>query len=62
MGMGAQPDLYLESDEPAAMWDLELSDDEDMKSEDEDADVDSLDFSDSELESDDDSAEGMSFT
>lgn len=59
MGMGAQPDLYLDSDEPAGMWDLELSDDEDMKSEDDDADVDSFDFSDSELESDDDSAEGM---
>ena len=60
MGMGEQPDLYLESDEPAAMWDLELSDDDDLKSEDEDADIDSFEFSDSELESDDDSAEGMS--
>jgi hypothetical protein len=59
MGMGEQPDLYLESDEPAAMWDLELSDDDDLKSEDEDADIDSFEFSDSELESDDDSAEDM---
>ncbi|KAL1799603.1 hypothetical protein ACET3X_003640 [Alternaria dauci] len=59
MGMGAQPDLYLESEEPAAMWDLELSDDEDLKSEDEDADIDPFDFTDSELESDDDSAEDM---
>ena len=59
MGMGAQPDLHLESDEPAGMWDLELSDDEDMRSED-DVDIDSFDFSDSELESDDDSAEGIS--
>jgi hypothetical protein len=60
MGMGAQPDLHLESDEPAGMWDLELSDDEDLRSEDDDADMDSFDFSDSEHESDNESAEGMS--
>jgi hypothetical protein len=49
MGMGAQPGLELDSDEPAAMWDLELSDDEDMKSDD---DTESFDLSDSEFDSD----------
>jgi hypothetical protein len=58
MGMGTQPGLELDSDEPAAMWDLELSDDDDddddiMKSDD---DAESFDFSDSEVDSDDDSA------
>jgi hypothetical protein len=52
MGMGAQPGLELDSEEPAAMWDLELSDDEDMKSDD---DAESFDFSDSEFDSDDES-------
>tara|TARA_R110002003_G_scaffold49_3_gene4343 strand:+ start:4790 stop:6883 length:2094 start_codon:yes stop_codon:yes gene_type:complete len=52
MGMGAQPGLELDSDEPAAMWELELSDDEDIKSDSEDAE--SYDFSDSEFDSDDD--------
>jgi hypothetical protein len=39
MGMGGQPGLELGSDEPVAMRDLELSDDEDedMKSDDDDA-------------------------
>jgi hypothetical protein len=55
MGMGAQPGLELESDEPAAMWDLELSDDDDdnddlMKSDD---DAESFDLSDSEFDSED---------
>jgi hypothetical protein len=50
MGMGAQPSLELDSEEPAAMWDLELSDDEDMKSDD---DAESFDLSDSEFDSDD---------
>ena len=54
MGMGAQPDLQLDSDEPALMWDLELSDDdEDLGSDCEDAE----EYYDSE-ESDDDSAQG----
>ncbi|KAL6711650.1 hypothetical protein ACN47E_004584 [Coniothyrium glycines] len=48
-GMGSQPGLHLESEEPAGMWDLELSDDEDVKSED---DADSYGFSDSEFNSD----------
>ncbi|CAO2652178.1 Nn.00g004610.m01.CDS01 [Neocucurbitaria sp. VM-36] len=52
MGMGAQPGLHLNSDEPAAMWDLELSDDEDMKSDD---DAKSFDFSGSEFDSDNES-------
>ena len=53
MGMGAQPGLHLESEEPAAMWDLELSDDdEDMMSDDDD--VESFDLSDSEFDSDND--------
>ena len=54
MGMGAQPGLHLESEEPALMWDLELSDDEeDLGTDCEDAD----EYYDSE-ESDDDSAQG----
>jgi hypothetical protein len=56
MGVGGQPGLELESEEPAAMWDLELSDDEEDTKSDED-DTESYDFSDSELESDDDSAD-----
>lgn len=59
MGMGAQPGLHLDSEEPAPMWDLELSDDEDLRSEEEDADADSFDFSDSEFGSDEESAQGM---
>ncbi|EMD63458.1 hypothetical protein GGP41_005886 [Bipolaris sorokiniana] len=59
MGMGTQPGVYLESEEPAPMWDLELSDDEDLRSEDDEVDADSFDFSDSEFESDDESAEDM---
>ncbi|KAL5118668.1 hypothetical protein ACEQ8H_003345 [Pleosporales sp. CAS-2024a] len=55
MGMGAQPGLELDSEEPAAMWDLELSDDEeDVKSSDGD-DADSFDLSDSEFDSDEES-------
>jgi hypothetical protein len=56
MGMGAQPGLELDSDEPAAMWDLELSDDEEMKSDD---DTESFDFSDSEFDSDDESVNDL---
>ncbi|KAJ4375866.1 hypothetical protein N0V83_001144 [Neocucurbitaria cava] len=52
MGMGAQPGLHLDSDEPAAMWDLELSDDDDLKSDD---DANSFDFSESEFDSDEES-------
>lgn len=52
MGMGAQPGLELASDEPAAMWDLELSDDDDEldlgKSDD---DTESFDLSDSDFDS-----------
>ncbi|CAE7015576.1 HeLo domain containing protein [Pyrenophora teres f. teres] len=55
MGMGAQPGLHLESDEPAMMWDLELSEnEEDFGSDCEDAD----EYYDSE-ESDDDSSQEM---
>jgi hypothetical protein len=60
MGMGAQPGLHLESEEPAPMWDLELSDDEDnLRSDYDDADAESYDFSDSERDSDDESAQEM---
>ncbi|RMZ69819.1 het-s domain [Pyrenophora seminiperda CCB06] len=55
MGMGAQPGLHLESEEPALMWDLELSDDEeDFGSDCEDVN----EYYDSE-ESDDDFAQDM---
>jgi hypothetical protein len=63
MGMGAQPGLELDSDEPSAMWDLVLSDDDDdddnddlMKSDD---DAESFDFSDSEFESEDENTVGL---
>jgi hypothetical protein len=60
MGMGAQPGLHLESEEPAPMWGLELSDDEDnLRSDCDDADAESYDFSDSERDSDDESAQEM---
>lgn len=55
MGMGAQPGLELDSEEPAAMWDLELSDDEDMKSDVDADDAESFDLSDSEFDSDEES-------
>ncbi len=51
MGMGAQPGLYLDCEEPAAMWDLELSDDEGISDNDDSA---SFDMSDSEFDSDND--------
>ncbi|KAI8938479.1 hypothetical protein NX059_004371 [Plenodomus lindquistii] len=54
MGMGAQPGLHLDTDEPAGMWDLELSDDDLVLS---DEDGESFDFSGSELDSDDDDDE-----
>ncbi|KAJ4356999.1 hypothetical protein N0V95_002871 [Ascochyta clinopodiicola] len=54
MGMGAQPGLELANDAPVPMWDLELSDDEDVGSEDED-EAESFDFSDSEFDSEDES-------
>lgn len=54
MGMGAQPGLELANDAPVPMWDLELSDDEDVVSEDDD-EAESFNFSDSEFDSDDDS-------
>jgi len=53
MGMGAQPGLHLESDEPAGMWDLELSDDEEETASDDDGE--SFDFSGSEFDSEDES-------
>lgn len=58
MGMGTQPGLELASDEPAGMWDLELSDDDDydMKSDDDD---ESFDLSDLELDSDEDTTQGF---
>ncbi|XPS74299.1 hypothetical protein M3J09_006419 [Ascochyta lentis] len=56
MGMGAQPGLELASDAPVPMWDLELSDDEDLGSED-DGEAESFDFSDSEFDSEDESDE-----
>ncbi|KAF3010959.1 hypothetical protein E8E13_010419 [Curvularia kusanoi] len=53
MGMGSQPGLELANDTTVPMWDLELSDDEDFGSEEEEAE--SFDFSDSEFDSDDES-------
>ena len=53
MGMGAQPGLEITEDAPG-MWDLELSDDEDLGSE-EDDEAESFDFSDSEFDSEDES-------
>ncbi|CBX96056.1 hypothetical protein LEMA_P032080.1 [Plenodomus lingam JN3] len=50
MGMGAQPGLQLDTIEPAGMWDLELSDDEIVLS---DEGSDSFDFSGSELDDSD---------
>ncbi|KAH7377753.1 hypothetical protein BKA66DRAFT_156338 [Pyrenochaeta sp. MPI-SDFR-AT-0127] len=57
MGMGAQPGLHLETVEPVAMWDLELSDDDIEEEEDMKSDYGAeFDFSDSEFDSDDDVA------
>lgn len=55
VGMGAQPGLHLDSEEPAAMWDLELSDDDELRISDDDDDAESFDFSGSEFDSDEDS-------
>lgn len=52
MGMGTQPGLQLDTDEPAGMWDLELSDDELILS---DEDAEPFEFSGSEFDSDDES-------
>ncbi|KAH8726495.1 hypothetical protein GQ44DRAFT_705724 [Phaeosphaeriaceae sp. PMI808] len=57
MGMGAQPGLELDSDDPVAMWDLELSDDDEIMGSDDDAE--SFDFSDSEFDSDDESTNDL---
>jgi hypothetical protein len=57
MGMGAQPGLHLADEEPAPMWDLELSDDEEEMRSDDDEDAGSFDFSDSEFENSDDDEE-----
>ncbi|KAJ4315819.1 hypothetical protein N0V94_005771 [Neodidymelliopsis sp. IMI 364377] len=54
MGMGAQPGLELADDAPVPMWDLELSDDEYVGSEDDD-EAESFDFSGSEFDSEDES-------
>jgi hypothetical protein len=59
MGMGTQPGLELDSDEPAAMWDLELSDDEDTKSDGDGDDAESFDLSDSEFDSDEESTNDL---
>ncbi|KAF2631542.1 hypothetical protein BU25DRAFT_407195 [Macroventuria anomochaeta] len=56
MGMGAQPGLELANDAPVPMWDLELSDDEDIGSEDDD-ETESFDFSGSEFDSEEESDE-----
>lgn len=52
MGMGTQPGLELTSDEPAAMWDLELSDDDELDYPKSDDDTESFDLSDSDFDSD----------
>ncbi|KAF2847407.1 hypothetical protein T440DRAFT_403602 [Plenodomus tracheiphilus IPT5] len=52
MGMGTQPGLHLDTEEPAAMWDLELSDDELAPSEE---DTESFHFSASDVDSDEES-------
>lgn len=57
MGMGAQPGLHLDTDEPAAMWDLELSDDELVLSDGAGGDAENFDYSDSEFDSDNESDE-----
>ncbi|KAF2464351.1 uncharacterized protein BDR25DRAFT_272081 [Lindgomyces ingoldianus] len=57
MGMGSQPGVQIASNSPAPMWELEISDDEDMKS-DEDFEAESFDLSsDEEFDSDEDSDE-----
>ncbi|KAH6643753.1 hypothetical protein C7974DRAFT_4693 [Boeremia exigua] len=54
MGMGAQPGLELSDDAPVPAWDLELSEDEETGSEDDD-EAESFNFSGSEFDSDDES-------
>ena len=58
VGMGAQPGLELANDAPVPMWNLELSDDEDAGSEDDD-EAESFNFSGSEFDSEDESEEAM---
>ncbi|KAF2868091.1 hypothetical protein BDV95DRAFT_157627 [Massariosphaeria phaeospora] len=54
MGMGSQPGVQFTPTSPIALWDLEISDDEDTKSDDDDPE--SLQFSsDSEFDSDEES-------
>ncbi|KAL1606242.1 hypothetical protein SLS60_003644 [Paraconiothyrium brasiliense] len=53
MAMGSQPGVQIAPNSPMPMWDLEISDDEVMKTDDED--YDSFDLSDSEFDSDEES-------
>jgi hypothetical protein len=55
MGMGSQPGVQIAPSSPMPMWDLEISDDEGVKSDDEDDEP--YDFSDSEFDSEDESEE-----
>jgi hypothetical protein len=56
MGMGAQPGVQVASDSPMPLWDLEISDDEEYKSEDDGYESFNL-SSDSEFDSEDESDE-----
>ncbi|KAF2715473.1 hypothetical protein K504DRAFT_457635 [Pleomassaria siparia CBS 279.74] len=59
MGMGSQPGVQVGSNSPMPMWDLEISDDEDVKF-DADDDEGSFDFSsDSEYDSDEESEDEL---
>ncbi|KAF2438404.1 hypothetical protein P171DRAFT_436895 [Karstenula rhodostoma CBS 690.94] len=53
MGMGSQPGVQITPNSPMPMWELEISDDEAMKTDDED--YDSFDLSGSEFDSDEES-------
>lgn len=57
LGMGSQPGVQIAPSSPMPMWDLEISDDEDMKSDDDDYESFHL-SSDSEFDSDEESEEG----
>jgi hypothetical protein len=54
MGMASQPGVQIAPNSPAPMWELEISDDEEPKFDDDD-DVEDVEFSDSEFASDEES-------
>ncbi|KAF2660288.1 hypothetical protein K491DRAFT_559884, partial [Lophiostoma macrostomum CBS 122681] len=55
MGMGSHSGVQIAPSSPAPMWELEISDDEDVKFDDDDDDAECIDFSDSEFPSDEES-------